>query len=151
MREEIESQIRKATQMFTRHNISLANNFPKWVEHDLVWERFKNLSFSLKNEKYQILYRECLQAGDYNFVMIDGAILQMRYRFYKETVTEHILVYLPNPYIEKFQEDLPAYMEEYFSGHDFFSEITNEEIICCPMRFDFNMMYPLYRTDIVDH
>lgn len=149
MRKEIESQIRKATQMFALHNISMATNFPKWEEHDLVWERFQNLSFSLKNEKYHTLYKECLRAGDYNLVMIDGAILQMRYRFYKEIVTEHVLIYLPNPYVEKFQEDLPGYMAEYFSGHDLFSEVANEEIICCPMRFDFNCEKKFWRD--VDH
>jgi hypothetical protein len=138
VRKEIEAQIRKITQSLTSFNLARASNFPKWNGNDLVWEKYKNLSFSLKNEKYQDLYKACLKEGDYNLVLIDGALIQMKYRFYKENVIEHVLSFYPSPYIERFQDNPEDYMETYFSGDDFFSEIYDDLIICSPLRFDFN-------------
>ncbi len=138
MKKEIEQQIRKITLSLARYNLSRASNFPKWDGNDLVWEKFKNLSFSLKNEKYQVLYKECLKEKDYNLVLIDGALIQMKYRFHKEEILEHVLSFYPSPYLERFQDSPDDYMETYFSGDEFFSEIYNELVVCSPLRFDFN-------------
>ncbi len=123
MRKEIEAQVRKITQTLAAKNISRASNFPKWDANDLVWERFKNLSFALKNERYEVLYKECLKEGDYSIVLIDGAIIQMKYRFYKDDVIEHVLAFYPSPYFERYQDNPEDFMETHFSGDEFFSEI----------------------------
>jgi hypothetical protein len=138
VRKEIESQIKKINKVLALFNLSRASNFPKWDGNDLVWEKYKNLSFSLKNEKYQILYKECLKEGDYSFVLIDGALVQMKYRFHKDVVIEHVLSFYPSPYIERFQDSPEDYMETHFSSDTFFSEINDELIVCSPVRFDFN-------------
>jgi hypothetical protein len=145
VRKEIEGQIRKITQSFAASNISIASNFPKWDGNDLVWEKFKNLSFSLKNENYQTIYIKCFEQGDYNLVLMDGALIQMKYRFNKEEVIEHVLSFYPSPFMERFQDNPSDFMATYFSGDELFSEITGESPVCSPIRFDFNCSEKIFR------
>lgn len=147
MRKEIESQIKKITQSLTYKGIARATNYPKWEGNDLVWEQFKNLSFSLKNTKYHHLYRECLSKGDYNFVLLDGALIQMKYRFYKEEIHEHILSFYPSPFSQPGQNDFENFETDFIGEEDF--DYQDEKIICTPLRFDFNIDDKIFKD--TDH
>ena len=149
MRKTIEGQIKKITQVFTYHNISVASNFPQWQNNDLVWEKYQNLSFALKNEKYPLIYENCLKSGDYNLVLMDGAIIQMKYKFFREEITEHVLTFYPSPFMERFQDNPEEFMATYYNGDKLFSEIMGGENTCSPLRFDFNSSESIFKE--IDH
>ncbi len=138
MKRAIFKQIQQITIKLVQTNLSISQNFPIINENEIVWENYKNISYILKNSPYQEIYIKCLENNDYNVQMIDGALIQLMYRFTQNEITSHRLVYMPNLDIENFG-DIPEYFEEKYFGNELFSDIIDKVIIKFPIRFDFNL------------
>ena len=132
------NQIRKVTQILTKKSLSTRYNFPKEITlGELVWENYQNIAFSLKEEPYDIMYEACRKEGDYNLMLLDGAIIQMKYRFNKRQLLSHVLAFYPNPDLENFQDN-PEYEAEHYDSNKLFTDIIDKSVVPFPIRFDYD-------------
>jgi hypothetical protein len=137
MRAVILRQIREITRLFIANSLSVYQKYPEIVGHDICWEGFRNISFVLQNEPYEVIYRECLKEKDFNILMLDGALIQFMYRFRRDEIVAHKIAFYPSPSIERFQDN-PDIYEQYYYGQEIFTDIFDEKVVCAPMRFDFD-------------
>lgn len=137
MKRDILRQIQEITAKFVSESMSVAECYPKLSENEILWQGFTNISFVLKNQKYEVLYNECLKERAFNFVLLDGAIIQMMYKFDRNNLISHRLAFLPNPNIEKYQDNPEEYEERYY-GNRLFVDIAENDIVVSPFRFDFD-------------
>ena len=140
----IHKEIKSLTSLLVNRSISIKQNFPKYVDGEIVWENYQNLSFSLKDEAYEVMYNVCVENKDYNFMLIDGGIIQLKYRFVRNKIAGHILCFFPNPTFERYQ-DSPEEFEELYFGNQLFTDILDKKTIIFPIRFDFSDVH----TDII--
>jgi hypothetical protein len=134
------TQIKKLTNLFVKHSIVVDQNYPLIRGSEVVWNRFHNLSFALKDEEYPTLYDRCLEMHDYNFLLFDGAFIQLKYEFNRRSIVSHVLGYFPNPNIEKFQGTENDYKEKYY-GNRLFSEVQEKHVVIVPFRFDYSSIH----------
>lgn len=87
---------------------------------------------ALRDRPYGEIYKALEEAGAYNLMMLDGALIQMQYRFKDSSIVAHRLAFFPSPDQESFQHAPGAYFdEEVFTGSN---ESRN---VPFPIRFDF--------------
>ncbi|MCC6157739.1 MAG: DUF2290 domain-containing protein [Deltaproteobacteria bacterium] len=91
------------------------------------------ISSLLRNIPYKTQYDEMLSSKTYNIKMIDGALLQLMYRFDKDVIAAHRLGFFPSPYLEEFQNKPNVYLED-----EIYADIVMKNIIPFPFRFDYN-------------
>jgi hypothetical protein len=137
MRSEIMRQVKNITKIFIEKNLSVYQKYPTFSGHNIIWEGFKDISFTLQNEKYETVYNECLKEGDFNILMLDGAMIQFMYRFHRDHLLEHRITFYPSPSVERFQDNAELY-EELHYGEKLFSEVLDEKVVCTPLRFDYS-------------
>jgi hypothetical protein len=92
-----------------------------------------DLSIVLKNKPYQEIYNELLRTQAYNLKMIDGALIQLMYKFHGNSIQSHRLAFFPSPYLEKFQNNPEIYEED-----SIYTDIIKKNIVPFPLRFDFD-------------
>jgi hypothetical protein len=92
-----------------------------------------SFSVSMKDRPYTEIYDELDKARAYHLKMIDGALLQMCYRFEKRTITAHRLCVFPAPYLEQFDTDPESYDKD-----ELYADIVGKSIVHVPIRFDFD-------------
>lgn len=103
-----------------------------------------DLSIVLKNESYQKIYNELLRTHAYNLRMVDGALIQLMYKFQKNSLQSHRLAFFPSPYLEEFQNNPEIYEED-----SIYADIIKKNIVPFPLRFDFDCREEVVR--VVDH
>ncbi|NQV50209.1 MAG: DUF2290 domain-containing protein [Candidatus Marinimicrobia bacterium] len=91
------------------------------------------VSFALKNLPYEIIYDELNNSEVYSIKMLDGALIQLMYRFQNGKIIKHRLAFFPSPYLEEFQNNPDIYLEDVL-----FAEIVEKRIVPFPIRFDFD-------------
>jgi len=99
---------------------------------ELTIQKHDMLSMALKNIPYRDIYTEIDREKAYHMRMLDGALVQMSYRFDRQGLIEHRLAYLPAPDFEQFQNDPDIYLED-----EMFAEVIQRSIMAVPIRFDF--------------
>lgn len=92
-----------------------------------------NIGYALKNIPYHEIYSELERTHTYNIKMLDGALLQMMYRFRDNKVETHRLAFFPSPFLEEFQNNPDIYLED-----EIYAEIIKKNIVPFPLRFDFD-------------
>ena len=140
MRQEIHTQLRNLTTILVKLGLSIDQNWPifKSRERVIIWQNYKNIAFTLKDEPYERVYEECKRNSDYNFLLLDGAIIQMLYKFDNhDNLTGHILSFYPHYDFARFQ-DFPDEYEELFYGTKHFADMLEGKTITFPLRFDFS-------------
>jgi len=98
-----------------------------------------DLSIALKNVAYRDVYDELERTQTYNLKMLDGALIQMLYRFNNEAIETHRLAFFPSPYLEEFQNNPEIYIAD-----EMYAEVIMKNIVPFPLRFDFDS-----RTEVV--
>lgn len=91
------------------------------------------MSVALKNVSYRDIYSELESARCFNFKMLDGALVTLRYRFRDGSVCEHSLTYFPSPDLEHFQNDPEVYLLD-----EVYADVVARNIVPFPIRFDFS-------------
>jgi len=140
MRQTINAQLRNLTINLVRLGLAIDQNWPvfKSSERVIRWQNFKNIAFTLKDEPYEKVYEECKKNRDYNFLLLDGAMIQMLYKFdNRDNLIGHILSFYPHYDFARFQ-DFPDEYEELFYGTKHFTDILEGKAITFPLRFDFS-------------
>ncbi len=100
---------------------------------DVTFSGSEHISIALDDIEYSEIYRELADKRSYNMKLIDGALLQMMYRFENHELLQHRLAFFPSPSLSPFQDDPDAYMRD-----ELFIEIVQRRIFPSPMRFDFD-------------
>jgi hypothetical protein len=91
------------------------------------------MSVALKNLPYSEIYNELDRARCFNFKMLDGALISLRYRFDGGQLCEHNLSFFPSPDLEHFQNDPEIYLED-----EIYADVLAKNIVPFPIRFDFS-------------
>lgn len=65
--------------------------------------------------------------------MIDGALIQIMYKFHENSLQSHRLAFFPSPYLEEFQNNPEVYEEDCI-----YADIIKKNIVPFPLRFDFD-------------
>ena len=98
-----------------------------------------SLSISMKNLPYLEIYRSLDEGGAYHVRMIDGALLQMCYRFHKKKIVAHRLCMFPVPHLENYDTDPDSYEKD-----ELYADIVGKNIVHIPIRFDFDADAKIY-------
>ncbi len=103
-----------------------------------------DLSASLRNIPYSQAFLELERARAFNLKMIDGALVQLVYRFENDDVSSHRLAFFPAPALQTYDDARQVYEED-----EMFGDIVGKYLVRFPLRFDFSAD-PLEHIE-VDH
>lgn len=98
----------------------------------IVWAGETGITSALKNSRYLEKYEETRNSQNYNLLMADGALIQLRYLFShdrRKVLIKHSLSFLPKPTGISLQE-IPEEEE--------IEESAFVDIIPIPLRFDYD-------------
>jgi len=135
---DIYHQVKKLTADLVGLSLCDRQNFPALCDlgHGCqevsIGDRGK-ISYALKNIPYHEIYSELERTKTYNLRMLDGALIQMMYRFRDCQVEIHRLAFFPSPFLEEFQNNPKIYLED-----EIYAEVIKKNIVPFPFRFDFD-------------
>jgi hypothetical protein len=132
--EEIQTITTKLIQM----SLSERENFPSCVSigkdsYEIAYSGMQDLSIALKNIEYKQIYQELDKGKNYNFKMVDGALIQLLYTYNRSELVSHRLAFLPSPFLEDFQNNPEIYETE-----EIYADIIARNILPVPIRFDYD-------------
>ncbi|MCK5402420.1 MAG: DUF2290 domain-containing protein [Flavobacteriaceae bacterium] len=136
----ITRQITSITSILIEAGISVCQNFPSHKNGDVSFEGKDKISIALKNIPYINLYAELLNAKCYNMKLLDGALIQLMYRFHDDKIISHRLSFFPSPYLEDYQNALEAYEND-----ELYGDVVRDNIMPFPIRFDFSNEQKIYK------
>lgn len=137
------AQIHRQIQAITADLIELSlcdhQNFPTLTQvsgrqAEISFSGAANQSIVLKNVSYELIYEELKRNQSYNFKMIDGALIQIMYRFLDEKVSAHRLAFFPSPNLLEYQNN-----PEIYDLDDIYAEVVMKNVVTLPIRFDFDI------------
>lgn len=110
-----------------------------------------NVSAALKHKPYRELFYELERARSFNLKLLDGALIQLQYKFKGNLLTGHRLGFFPNPDLTSFQENPEEYLDD-----EIYLDVTDPRIVVTPLRFDYdnreevvrNMEHPMSHLTI---
>jgi len=79
------------------------------------------------------MYKAMIENNNFNYKMIDGALISMSYTFKNKQLIKHRLSFFPAPNLESFQNEPDGYLED-----ELYNEIIDRRIVAFPIRFDFD-------------
>jgi hypothetical protein len=100
---------------------------------DVTISNHGGLSVTLKNIPYIDIYSELDATGTYNMKMVDGALIQMMYRFNEDGLHSHRLAFFPCPDLSEYQNSPDIYESD-----ELYAEVVARNIVSVPVRFDFD-------------
>ncbi|MBF0192435.1 MAG: DUF2290 domain-containing protein [Magnetococcales bacterium] len=136
--ENIFQQMEKLTADLVGLSLCDRQNFPSLRDTGKGYREIgigarSNISYALRNISYHEIYEELDRTQTYNLRMLDGALIQMMYRFKNNQVESHRLAFFPSPFLEEFQNNPDIYLED-----EIYSEVIMKSIVPFPLRFDFD-------------
>lgn len=141
---KITKQIQSITSKLIESSFAIHHNNVANDSNTILWSGYKNISYTLKDQPYDEIYNECLSENAYNFLLLDGAIIQIMYELGRNNIIKHRLSYFPHPSILKYQ-DSPEDYEELTYGNNLFSDISERKVITVPIRFDYDENDEVYK------
>ena len=105
---QIVTQIKNVIQKMIEVGLSNQQNYPVLTDtgpraNEIGIAGAPRLSVSMKKVPYRTIYEALDRSGAYHIRMIDGALLQMCYRFDKDTVIAHRLCMFPAPHLPNYE------------------------------------------------
>lgn len=134
---KIHEQINRLTINLIETGLCDAQNFPSLNQYSGGIEEIgisnSNNSIFLKSIPYSEMYTQLMEQKNYNFRMIDGALVSMLYRFKNNNLVSHRLSFFPSPDLETFQNEPELYWDD-----ELYGDIIDKRIVTVPIRFDFD-------------
>ena len=138
---DIYKQINHITSKLIEEGLCMDQNFPSYTEGnrsieeiDITAKRFLNNSnVIMKDISYKEMYTELCDARLFNMKMIDGALIQMQYRFSENKLEKHRLAFFPAPDLECFQSIPSTYLQDCI-----YNDILDKRVVTVPIRFDYD-------------
>ena len=94
----------------------------------------EHIQEALRNKPYKEIYQRLAQKRAYNAKMLDGALLQMMYRFDGDTLQRHRLAFFSAPHLEEFQNNPDINLE-----NEIYADVATKNIVPFPLRFDYDI------------
>jgi hypothetical protein len=91
------------------------------------------ISVALKHRPYVETYNALKDGRAYNMRLIDGALLQLRYRFQQGRLVKHVLAFYPSPDLLEYQNDPELYELEVH-----YADVIHKDVVTTPIRFDYD-------------
>jgi len=131
-------QVNELTETLVGLSLSNEQNFPSThgdpgAEFEITVSSAAATPVALRNTPYREIYGELNAARCFNFKLIDGALVLLRYRFRAGRICEHSLSYFPSPDLEHFQNEPELYLED-----EIYADVVAKNIVAFPIRFDFS-------------
>ncbi len=135
---EVCTSITNITSYLIRMGISDSQNYPRVVEdHEcryVNYSGFSDISRTLRNIEYSEVYKFLDESKQFNFKLIDGALIHLLYTFDKrDAFIKQRLCYFPAPNYESFQNDPQLYLDE----SNMYADIVSKSILPVPIRVDY--------------
>ncbi len=138
---EVRKEIYDITAKLIEIGLSSDQNFPSERDvagndgamKDLTIPKASEISSALRNRPYEEIYRSLSENRAYNMKLVDGAMIQLRYRFNAGGLKKHVLAFYPSPDLLEFQNDPELYENEIL-----YADIVSKDVVTTPVRFDFD-------------
>jgi hypothetical protein len=136
--QSVSREITELTNFLVTRGFVDDQNYPlqRQLSADVTEVQFANASLTssiLRNRPYVELYDEQRAARSYNLRMLDGALVQMTYKFHSRALRRSRLAFLPSPDLSEFQNEPEFYLEDVL-----FAEVVDRRVVTVPIRFDFD-------------
>ena len=105
----------------------------KGTVNEITISGLEETSVALRNRSYLETYNILREKRAFNMRLIDGAMVQFRYRFRKDQVIKHVLSFLPSPDLLEYQNDPDTYKSDIL-----YAEVIVKNTGTTPVRFDFD-------------
>lgn len=139
----IASQIESITRKLIESSFQVDYNWVSEKQGVVVWDKYRDISFTLRKQPYEDLYAQCINERAFNFKLLDGAIVQFMYTCSRNEILKHRLAFYPNPNSDKFQDDPENFESEHY-GDELFAEVYEKRALVFPIRFDFDIDEKFY-------
>jgi hypothetical protein len=145
---DILKEIKITTQEITKMGLSIDNKNPiiNKTGTKVTWENQMDLSHALKNVPYIEKYKTLEKDRNFNFKMLDGALVQMMYEFNGSgrKLISHRLAYFPSTILERYDDAHKEYETTYLVDSEF-HDVREKNVIAFPIRFDYNSSEKIFR------
>ena len=134
-------EIGNLTSKMIEVGLCVDQNFPsqklhashKGTVNEITISGLEETSVALRNRSYLETYNILREKRAFNMRLIDGAMVQFRYRFRKDQVVKHVLSFLPSPDLLEYQNDPDTYKSDIL-----YAEVIIKNTVTTPVRFDFD-------------
>jgi hypothetical protein len=118
------------------------SNYPRLSVHpgihgavnDISIPNIDETAVALKEQAYADTYNALREARAYNMLLVDGAMIQFRYRFLKEELLKHSLCFFPSPDLLEYQNAPDVYEMDLL-----YADVIAKDVVTTPIRFDFDI------------
>jgi hypothetical protein len=141
------SQIRLIITKLIKTGLSIQQNWPVLTGRPRGIEEIAitgnpPLSTAMKNIPYKDIYTSIESERAFHVKMLDGALIQMCYRFNQGRIESHRLCMFPAPDLDSFDFDPEPYDRD-----EVYADIVGRNVVHFPIRFDFDQN-PLKHVDV---
>lgn len=141
-RDSVASEIRDLTSKMIEVGLCEQLNYPSLKTHsssdgavdEISISGMGEASYALRSQPYSETYRVLREKRAFNMLLIDGAMLQFRYRFRNDELVKHVLSFFPSPDLLEYQNSPEIYETEVL-----FAEVISKDSVTTPIRFDFDV------------
>jgi hypothetical protein len=139
-------EILSTRQKIIEMGLSIEDKFPIKVGTKITWANQMDISKALKNVPYEEKYKILERDKNFNFKMLDGALVQMMYEFDRNgrELISHRLAYFPSTILERYDDAYEEYENVYFVDSEF-HDMREKNVITFPIRFDYNKSEKIFR------
>lgn len=135
---KIYQEIQNITSKLIELGLCDERNFPSQQSSSgnqiiISYANMQDLSIALRNIPYKDIYEEFDKKKNYNFKMLDGALIQLLYTYKKKILISHRLAFFPSPFLESFQNEPEIYEDD-----EIYADIIAKDILPTPIRFDYD-------------
>ena len=134
---EIKKQIGLLVAYLVENGIAIDQNFPVFRElgdgQSEVVDSSASHARLLKDIVYKELYTVLRRERVYSVLMLDGAMLQIRYQFLGDKLQRSRLAFFPSPFVYSFGEG-----PELYASDALYANSLDQNAVPCPLRFDFD-------------
>ena len=103
------------------------------VKWEVTFDGAQHVAIGMGEIDYADLHKELSGRRAYSAKLIDGALLQMMYRFEGEVLVKHRLAYYPSATLRPFEQGAEEYLRD-----ELYADIVSRRIVPFPVRFDFD-------------
>lgn len=136
--EQVRAQIERITILLVECSLCDEQNFPSVKNSGLYTcvtiPNDPDLAIGLKSSiDYREIYQQLEETRAFNVRMLDGAMVQLLYRFVGNDLVGHRLSYFPSPSLEPFQNEPELYEDD-----EIYADILKKNVVPFPIRFDYS-------------
>ncbi len=139
--ESVRKEIFDLTAQLVEVGLSSDQNFPATrtfvgedgAVTDLCVSGVDEVSSAMRERPYPEIYAALREKRAFNILMIDGAMIQLRYRFRGEFLLKHVLAFYPSPDLLEYQN-----APEIYELDMLYADVISKDIVTSPVRFDFD-------------